>query len=122
MTAETRARDTICALAKSPFDRGLTFGGTGNIGVRLDDGGWLMTPTTPWDPRPGLAVAASTPPALLAGVNPPRPYPPRQHNPCPRQPRPGGRRRHRGERRLRHRGNWRRRRGSISCLQGQAAC
>lgn len=26
------------------FDRGLTFGGSGNISVRLDDG-WLMTPT-----------------------------------------------------------------------------
>ena len=26
------------------FDRGLTFGSTGNISVRLDDG-WLMTPT-----------------------------------------------------------------------------
>ncbi len=45
MTAETRTRDTICLLAKSLFDRGLTFGSTGNISVRLDDGGWLMTPT-----------------------------------------------------------------------------
>ncbi|MDJ0630556.1 MAG: aldolase [Rhodobacter sp.] len=41
---ETRLRDDIVRLAKSLFDRGLTFGSTGNISVRLDDG-WLMTPT-----------------------------------------------------------------------------
>lgn len=27
------------------FQRGLTFGSSGNISVRLEDGGWLMTPT-----------------------------------------------------------------------------
>lgn len=27
------------------FRRGLTFGSSGNISVRLEDGGWLMTPT-----------------------------------------------------------------------------
>ena len=41
---ETRLRDRIAAMAKSLFDRGLTFGAAGNISVRLDDG-WLMTPT-----------------------------------------------------------------------------
>lgn len=41
---ESRARDDIARLAKSLFDRGLTFGSSGNISVRLDDG-WLMTPT-----------------------------------------------------------------------------
>ena len=41
---ETTARDEIAKLAKSMFDRGLTFGSSGNISVRLDDG-WLMTPT-----------------------------------------------------------------------------
>lgn len=41
---ETRIRDDISRLAKSLFDRGLTFGASGNISVRLDDG-WLMTPT-----------------------------------------------------------------------------
>ncbi len=41
---ETRLRDDIARLAKSMFDRGLTFGSSGNISVRLDDG-WLMTPT-----------------------------------------------------------------------------
>jgi ribulose-5-phosphate 4-epimerase/fuculose-1-phosphate aldolase len=41
----TRARDRICAVGKSIFDRGLTFGSTGNISVRLSDGSMLMTPT-----------------------------------------------------------------------------
>ena len=41
---EARLRDQIVRMAKSLFDRGLTFGSTGNISVRLDDG-WLMTPT-----------------------------------------------------------------------------
>jgi ribulose-5-phosphate 4-epimerase/fuculose-1-phosphate aldolase len=41
---ETRLRDEIAKLAKSMFDRGLTFGSSGNISLRLDDG-WLMTPT-----------------------------------------------------------------------------
>jgi 3-dehydro-4-phosphotetronate decarboxylase len=41
---ENRIRDDITRLAKSMFDRGLTFGSSGNISVRLDDG-WLMTPT-----------------------------------------------------------------------------
>ncbi len=42
--SETQQRDEIARLAKSLFDRGLTFGSTGNISVRLEDG-WLMTPT-----------------------------------------------------------------------------
>ena len=41
---ETRHRDDIARLARSIFDRGLTFGASGNISLRLDDG-WLMTPT-----------------------------------------------------------------------------
>lgn len=41
---ETSAREEIAQLAKSMFDRGLTFGSSGNISVRVDDG-WLMTPT-----------------------------------------------------------------------------
>ena len=41
---ETISRDRIATLARSLFDRGLTFGSSGNISVRLDDG-WLMTPT-----------------------------------------------------------------------------
>lgn len=42
--SETQIRDDIARLAKSIFDRGLTFGSSGNISVRTDDG-WLMTPT-----------------------------------------------------------------------------
>jgi 3-dehydro-4-phosphotetronate decarboxylase len=45
MSEETRARDEICEVGLSLFSRGLTFGSTGNISVRLADGGWLMTPT-----------------------------------------------------------------------------
>ena len=41
---ETAIRDSICKLAKSLFDRGLTIGSSGNISARIDDG-WLMTPT-----------------------------------------------------------------------------
>ena len=42
--SETRLRERICTLARSIFDLGLTFGSTGNISVRIEDG-WLMTPT-----------------------------------------------------------------------------
>ena len=42
--SETRSREAICRLGRSMFARGLTFGSSGNISVRLDDG-WLMTPT-----------------------------------------------------------------------------
>jgi ribulose-5-phosphate 4-epimerase/fuculose-1-phosphate aldolase len=45
MTSETRLREQICSCGESLFRRGLTFGSTGNISVRLPDGGWLMTPT-----------------------------------------------------------------------------
>ena len=45
MSGDTRNRDAICATGASLFSRGLTHGSTGNISVRLDDGGWLMTPT-----------------------------------------------------------------------------
>ncbi len=41
---ETKLREAICRCGKSLFDRGLTFGSSGNISVRVDDG-WLMTPT-----------------------------------------------------------------------------
>ncbi len=45
MSEEARARDNLVATGKSLFDRGLTFGSTGNLSLRLDDGSWLMTPT-----------------------------------------------------------------------------
>jgi 3-dehydro-4-phosphotetronate decarboxylase len=41
---ETALREKVARLGKSMFDRGLTFGSSGNISVRLADG-WLMTPT-----------------------------------------------------------------------------
>ena len=43
--SEACLRDRICEIGLSLFQRGLTFGSTGNISVRLPDGGWLMTPT-----------------------------------------------------------------------------
>lgn len=42
---ETAAREAICRFGRSLFDRGLTHGASGNITVRLDDGGLLATPT-----------------------------------------------------------------------------
>lgn len=45
MSAENKLRDEIALLGKSMFDRGLTHASTGNISTRLEDGGWLMTPT-----------------------------------------------------------------------------
>lgn len=45
MSEETRIRDEICRVGASLFDRGLTAGSSGNISVRLPEGGWLMTPT-----------------------------------------------------------------------------
>jgi ribulose-5-phosphate 4-epimerase/fuculose-1-phosphate aldolase len=45
MTAEARLREDICRFAASLFQRGLTPGASGNISARLEDGGWLTTPT-----------------------------------------------------------------------------
>ena len=45
MASEAEHREQITAVALSLFERGLTHGSTGNISVRLEDGGWLMTPT-----------------------------------------------------------------------------
>ena len=42
--SEAQAREAICRTGHSLFSRGLTFGSSGNISVRIDDG-WLMTPT-----------------------------------------------------------------------------
>jgi ribulose-5-phosphate 4-epimerase/fuculose-1-phosphate aldolase len=42
---ESRVREEICRFGRSLFERGLTPGSSGNISVRLDDGGWLVTPT-----------------------------------------------------------------------------
>lgn len=45
MITEGKLREQICMVGTSLFERGLTHGSTGNISVRLPDGGWLMTPT-----------------------------------------------------------------------------
>ena len=45
MSAHAAQRDEVCRVGASLFNRGLTHGSTGNISVRLPDGGWLMTPT-----------------------------------------------------------------------------
>ena len=45
LSEETRMRDEIAGTGKSLFDRGLTFGSTGNISARLSNGELLMTPT-----------------------------------------------------------------------------
>jgi 3-dehydro-4-phosphotetronate decarboxylase len=43
--SENRQREEICRYARSLFERGLTPGSSGNISLRLEDGGWLATPT-----------------------------------------------------------------------------
>jgi ribulose-5-phosphate 4-epimerase/fuculose-1-phosphate aldolase len=45
VSADATTREAICTCGASLFNRGLTHGSTGNISVRLEDGGWLMTPT-----------------------------------------------------------------------------
>lgn len=41
---EAAARELICEMGRSMFERRLTFGSSGNISMRIGDG-WLMTPT-----------------------------------------------------------------------------
>jgi 3-dehydro-4-phosphotetronate decarboxylase len=43
--SESKLREDVCRFGRSLFERGLTPGSSGNISVRLDDGGWLVTPT-----------------------------------------------------------------------------
>lgn len=45
MSSETKLRESMCLLAKSLFDRGLTHGSTGNVSARTEDGGVLISPT-----------------------------------------------------------------------------
>lgn len=42
---EARLREDLCFWAASMFDRGLTGGASGNISVRTEDGGLLVSPT-----------------------------------------------------------------------------
>jgi 3-dehydro-4-phosphotetronate decarboxylase len=41
---ESKAREFIAEIGRSMFERRLTFGSSGNISMRINDG-WLMTPT-----------------------------------------------------------------------------
>jgi 3-dehydro-4-phosphotetronate decarboxylase len=45
MSTEADIREEICRFGRSLFERGLTSGSTGNISVRLEDGGLMTTPT-----------------------------------------------------------------------------
>jgi ribulose-5-phosphate 4-epimerase/fuculose-1-phosphate aldolase len=45
MSEEARIREEICRFGRSLFERGLTAGSSGNISVRLSDGGFISTPT-----------------------------------------------------------------------------
>ena len=42
---EQQARESICRVGRSLFDRGYVHATAGNVSVRLDDGGYVMTPT-----------------------------------------------------------------------------
>lgn len=43
--SDTLKADLLCSLCQSLFQRGYSVGGAGNVSVRLDDGGFLVTPT-----------------------------------------------------------------------------
>ncbi|MGO8565251.1 class II aldolase/adducin family protein, partial [Rhizobium ruizarguesonis] len=43
--SDARLREEIFRYCRSLFERGLTPGSSGNISLRLEDGGWLVTPT-----------------------------------------------------------------------------
>jgi 3-dehydro-4-phosphotetronate decarboxylase len=43
--SDAKIREDICRFGRSLFERGLTPGSSGNISVKLNDGGWLVTPT-----------------------------------------------------------------------------
>ena len=72
MSPESQLREAICRAGKSLFDRGLTFGSTGNISIRLEGGGWLMTPTNAsmGDLDPGRLSCLDDGGAWLSGDKP----------------------------------------------------
>ena len=43
--SDAKLREQICSFSRSLFERGLTPGSSGNVSLRLEDGGYLMTPT-----------------------------------------------------------------------------
>jgi len=59
---ESELRESICRFGQSLFERGLTAGSSGNISVRLSDGGWLTTPTN--------ASLGFLDPAILSRIDP----------------------------------------------------
>jgi ribulose-5-phosphate 4-epimerase/fuculose-1-phosphate aldolase len=59
---ETKIREEICRLGRSLFERGLTPGSSGNISVRCEDGGYMVTPTN--------ASLGSLDPARLSRLRP----------------------------------------------------
>src|SRR4051812_50144657 len=69
--SESAIREDICRLGRSLFERGLTPGSSGNISVKLDDGGWLVTPTNAslgsLDPARLSRLAAAGRPRSRAG-------------------------------------------------------
>ena len=74
---ETQIREKICLLAKSMFDRGLTHGTSGNISVRCDDGGLLVTPTGSCFGRldPALLSRLDSKGAMVSGAAPTKEMP-----------------------------------------------
>lgn len=62
MSESAARRQEICRLARSLFDRGLTYGASGNISARLSEGTVLMTPT-------GVSMGALDP-ARLSHLTP----------------------------------------------------
>ena len=75
--SESQLREDICRYGRSLFERGLTPGSSGNISLRLDDGGWLVTPTNAslgfLDPARIARLDASG--ALLSGDPPTKEIP-----------------------------------------------
>ena len=59
---DSQARDEICRVGKSLFERGYVHATAGNISVRLEDGGYLITPTE--------ACLGFLDPARLARIDP----------------------------------------------------
>ncbi len=71
MTTEAALRESIVRYGRSMFERGLTFGSSGNISARLEDG-WLMTPTNVALDRldPGRLARLNSNGKLLSGDAP----------------------------------------------------
>src|SRR4030088_260535 len=59
---ENKVAEEICRLGRALFGGGLTPGSSGNISVRCEDGGWLVTPTN--------ASLGSLDPAPLSRLSP----------------------------------------------------